>query len=388
MPPPDEKEETPETADTESDEDEDDDAEDTSREQKELARMQSAILASSERIRTVSGDPDFITSDDPILSAWVGPYNNMVNLFRSTFPLDFSDPATAPVVRKYGQEYMRALVEMSDGDVTAFAGFPVWSGVAIHLFAGKKRPKTPWMDEFRKRMYGTIGEDPNVENPQYIIDCALASIGREDTPQGWLKFGKWLLARRAAGFALTDDIKIESKASFRPKGKYQGMTVTVYNAITPDGVFVLPHYFWSHGHTRGLEVFLKTCWGIENFSVEQEERAMEKLRGMVNDDQWRQYVVGGMFEEHSRASGVSYMLRRLRPTVALRRFGHAKGRYKYVYLAGLCTHPLAYNVSSFAGSLCPTDDVCDHLLWIRGDERRFWSRANHHTLEEVEGGLP
>lgn len=137
------------------------------------------------------------------------------------------------------------------------------------------------------------------------------------------------------------------------------------------------HHIGYDLHTLGCS----DAWGLE-----QEHRALQLLGGMIRHRQMKQYVLTGMFLEKSRRSGVTYMLRRLKPTIALaadQRDPNASMRV----LAALCMHPIAYYAGSWAGGMCPTDDVIAHLSLMRGDEAMFWRRSNQHPPYLPEAGL-
>lgn len=119
------------------------------------------------------------------------------------------------------------------------------------------------------------------------------------------------------------------------------------------------------------------------WSLEQEMRAMKLLSDLLTNHQWTMYAMSGAFVERSKRSGVMYMFRRLRPTVALR----ARDNEECKILAALCLHPIAYYAGSWAGGMCPTDDVIAHLMLMRGDEPMFWRRANQHAAHRPEAGL-
>lgn len=119
------------------------------------------------------------------------------------------------------------------------------------------------------------------------------------------------------------------------------------------------------------------------WSVSAETQAMRKLGELIPDHLWRGYVLTGMFLETSKRSGVTYIFRRLRPTVALRPDSRGEMRI----LACLCMHPIGYYAESWAGALCPTDDVLTHLLLMRGDEKMFWKRSNQIAPWRPEAGL-
>ncbi len=119
------------------------------------------------------------------------------------------------------------------------------------------------------------------------------------------------------------------------------------------------------------------AWGIE-----QESRAVNLLATLVGHRAFKQYMLTGMFLESSARSGVAYLFRRLRPTLALSTRGEA-----VTILCALCMHPIAYYGGSWAGAMCPTDDVVAHLMLMRGDEAMFWRRCNQHPAWRPEAGL-
>jgi hypothetical protein len=119
------------------------------------------------------------------------------------------------------------------------------------------------------------------------------------------------------------------------------------------------------------------AWGIE-----QEASAVQLLAEHVSHRQMKHYLLTGMFIETSPRSRVSYVFRRLRPTVALSTRGDA-----VKILCAMCLHPIGYYEGCWAGAMCPTDDVISHLMLMRGDERMFWSRANQHCAYRPEAAL-
>jgi hypothetical protein len=130
------------------------------------------------------------------------------------------------------------------------------------------------------------------------------------------------------------------------------------------------------------------AWGIE-----QEQRALKLLGTLVKHRQFKQYLLTGMFIEQSRRSGVHYIFRRLRPTVAFTMRGglqfreRPEGDYQMKILCSLCMHPIAYYEGSWGGAMCPTDDIVAHLSLMRGDERLFWARSNQHPAWRREAGI-
>jgi hypothetical protein len=122
------------------------------------------------------------------------------------------------------------------------------------------------------------------------------------------------------------------------------------------------------------------AWGIE-----QEAAAVQLLGTMLRHRAFRQYLMTGMFLETSDRSGVTYIFRRLKPTVAIRPGRRPEESMRI--LCALCMHPIAYYADSWAGAMVPTDDVIAHLALMRGDEAMFWRRCNQHPPYRPEAGL-
>lgn len=140
--------------------------------------------------------------------------------------------------------------------------------------------------------------------------------------------------------------------------------------------------FAPAGLTNQAEILLSTLGAADAWGIEQEALAIDTLGKMLPHRLFKQYLLTGMFMERSKRSGVHYVFRRLRPTVALStRTGIAK------ILCTLCLHPIGYYAGSWAGAMCPTDDVIAHLALMRGDEHMFWRRANQHSPQRRESGL-
>lgn len=135
--------------------------------------------------------------------------------------------------------------------------------------------------------------------------------------------------------------------------------------------------------TRLLTMALPAL-GVANYcDWEAEEKAVQLLRGMVSETQFNQYVLTGSFLESSSMSGVKYLFRKGRPTVAL---GTSKSG-NVGFLAALCLHPLGYYKGTWMGAMVPTDDVIAHLVLMRGDEPMLWRKATHHPAHSAAAGL-
>lgn len=133
------------------------------------------------------------------------------------------------------------------------------------------------------------------------------------------------------------------------------------------------HSFNQQVETLGASV----AWGLA-----QETAALETLSGLISPHAYKMYLLTGSFLETSKRSGLTYMFRKLRPTVAI---GNDDGQLKI--RAALCMHPIAYYQGTWSGAMCPTDDVIAHLMMMRGDEPLYWRRCNQHPAYRPEAGL-
>lgn len=61
---------------------------------------------------------------------------------------------------------------------------------------------------------------------------------------------------------------------------------------------------------------LQTLGCADVWGIEQEANALALLQSMLRPRSFRQYLLTGMFLETSKRSGVTYLFRRLKPTVA------------------------------------------------------------------------
>lgn len=128
----------------------------------------------------------------------------------------------------------------------------------------------------------------------------------------------------------------------------------------------------------GVTIALNTMECAHVWLEEAEFKAMSKLEELVGEWRSRCYFLTGSFVERSKRSGVCYLFRRLRPTIAFR--GDK-------ILCALCLHPIGFYSSSYAGAMVPTDDVIAHLCMVRGDEPKFWANANQHSITRPEAGI-
>lgn len=129
-------------------------------------------------------------------------------------------------------------------------------------------------------------------------------------------------------------------------------------------------------HTLGCAV----AWGIE-----QEANAVKLLGTLLSHHKFKTYMLTGMFLETSKRSGLTYLFRRLKPTVVID--ARDDGRPTTRILAALCMHPIAYYERTWAGAMTPTDDVVAHLMMMRGDEHMYWKRSTQHQPGRPEAEI-
>ena len=137
------------------------------------------------------------------------------------------------------------------------------------------------------------------------------------------------------------------------------------------------------GRGTQTDMVLNTLGAADAWGIEQEAAAVDSLGKLLRHRQFKQYLITGMFMERSKRSGVSYLFRKLRPTLAIRTGPDDRTRV----LCALCMHPIGYYERSWSGAMTPTDDVIAHLMLMRGDEHMFWRRSNQHPAWRPEAGL-
>lgn len=132
---------------------------------------------------------------------------------------------------------------------------------------------------------------------------------------------------------------------------------------------------------------LTTLGATQAWSLDCEMRAREKLRRLIPNYLYGMYELAGGFMWTSKRSGVTYIFRRCRPTIAMVPTDRHDPDKPMRLLTTLCLHPLGYYADTYAGSMVPTDDVIAHYLLASGDEHGFWRRANQHPLDVPESGI-
>ncbi len=136
---------------------------------------------------------------------------------------------------------------------------------------------------------------------------------------------------------------------------------------------------------HGLSFAINTLGASSAWGIEQESNALQTLGTMLDHRRFKQYLLTGMFLETSKRSGVTYLFRKLRPTVAIA--PDKGGDTERTILCALCMHPIAYYEGSWGGAMTPSDDVIAHLALMRSDEPMFWRRCNQHPPNRPQAGL-
>lgn len=146
-------------------------------------------------------------------------------------------------------------------------------------------------------------------------------------------------------------------------------------------------YKFKHTYVKRFDFWLQTLGASRAWDIDAELTAQIKLSEMIEPHQMDYYMLTGTFLEQSTRSNLLYMLRRLRPTVAITSLHPWEENSPLKVLATLCLHPVGYYQDTWGGAMVPTDDVIAHLMMIRGDEHLYWRRANQHDPDSPEAGL-
>lgn len=217
--------------------------------------------------------------------------------------------------------------------------------------------------------------DPRFPRAAELVE--LAGQGADAAERA--SMGHWIAGRNTLRVCTTSDVDEPA----RTRNAWWSVERQSYVHLVQRGGRVELYYdVRSSGSRVGL--LIGTLDRASAWPVAAEARAMEKLRELIPDHMWERYFLTGTFLETSKRSGVTYVFRRSRPTLALR--PGVKGAGMRV-IAALCLHPLGFYMGSWAGVMVPTDDVIAHLLLMRGDEHRFWRQANQHAAWAPEAGI-
>lgn len=172
----------------------------------------------------------------------------------------------------------------------------------------------------------------------------------------------------------TEDVGFKERNRWFCSKKKSDVVVFEANGKIDWGIVPAVHHLSHDLSTLGCS----EAWGLE-----QESNAVKLLGTLVRHRQLKQYLLTGMFLESSTRSGLTYMFRKLKPTVVI----DARGDKKPTIHVVLCLHAIGYYAGSWAGCMCPTDDVITHLMMMRGDEPMYWRKANQIPPWRPEAGL-
>lgn len=182
-----------------------------------------------------------------------------------------------------------------------------------------------------------------------------------------------------------DDVRDDERIVNSWFCRARNVTVYVVDQGGKRSALTLPHA--PDRSMERLTFWIRTIGACDAWHLKAELAARDTLRAMLTDRQWRHYELSGSFFETSKRSGLTYVFRRLRPTIALTPRGRRPDNDQMRCLAVLCLHPIGYYQETWAGCMVPSDDVMAHLVWMRGDEAGFWRHANQHDPASPEAGL-
>lgn len=162
------------------------------------------------------------------------------------------------------------------------------------------------------------------------------------------------------------------------KGKF-GTVIVWKNKIT--GLFQKDFHPKEMSQDR-LDILSTTLSYLITFGIEEAEiKARSKLESMLSPIQKISLVLSDSFCEVGK-SGIIYLLRKNRPTLAIRSY-----KYSEKALCSLCLHPIGWYADSFAGMMAPSDDMIAHLAMIRASEHLFWRKSNQHSIDSYTSGV-
>lgn len=175
--------------------------------------------------------------------------------------------------------------------------------------------------------------------------------------------------------------------------------IVVWNETEAVGDERVPIEWGKIPRVHGAPMLINTLDASHVWGLEQEGRAVNTLGTLLRHHAFKAYLLTGSFVERSKRTGLFYMFRKLRPTLVMQKRGpisyeigetsarRVRNPDELHIVCCLCMHPIAYYAQSWAGAMCPTDDVIAHLMMMRGDEPMLWRRSNQHSPAMPEAGL-
>lgn len=141
--------------------------------------------------------------------------------------------------------------------------------------------------------------------------------------------------------------------------------------------------FYKHDYMGDpLAKIVETVMVTNAWDTNSEIRALRTLRKIVGKKKFHTYLTCGMFVERGR-SGILYVFRKLRPTLACSEIPENGTKI----LCGMCLHPIGWYEGTWAGAMCPTDDVIAALLLVRAKEPYFWRKARQWPVDHPFAGV-
>lgn len=168
--------------------------------------------------------------------------------------------------------------------------------------------------------------------------------------------------------------------------------VGLSDTIERDGVFnifPLESSLDVKKETRGEKVVALLIRTVEAnayaHQIQAERKAQKLLCKHLSRQQWLDYFISGAFWEVSNSQKF-YIFRKGFPTIVC--FCEEKnGKYDVTPMHTLCMHVGLYTEGTFAGGVCPTDDVIAHLLMMRTDEDHYLTSCNVHQFDAPQSGV-
>ena len=179
--------------------------------------------------------------------------------------------------------------------------------------------------------------------------------------------------------------------SWDPKFLWRGTHGTVKILRHPVTGMHRMAYFPYNRTVLRLSMLIETTGMATYQRAEAERTAQGRLFKALSERQRDLYTLTGTFVE-TGASGVSYLLRKGRPTIAYRVVrdppaDREDGCVTLEPLCALCMHPLAYYTYTWTGAMPPSDEVLACLLFIRSDEKALWRIASQLPLDTIASGV-
>lgn len=160
-------------------------------------------------------------------------------------------------------------------------------------------------------------------------------------------------------------------------------TSGIFNIFPPESSLEVKHE--SRGEKK-VAILIRTIEAnAYAHSIQAERNAHKLLRKHISKQQWLDYFISGMFWEVSN-SGKLYIFRRGFPTIACD-LSRLDEKYIVTPVHTLCMHAGVYTIGTFAGGMCPTDDVITHLLMMRTDEENYIASCTLHKFDEPQSGV-